>query len=62
MVKAVWNGNVIGQSDEIFVVEGNHYFPIESVNPEYLVASERYFRIDAATLISRRTIPRADPA
>lgn len=41
MVKAVWNGKVIAESDDTVVVEGNHYFPLESVKPEYLVASER---------------------
>ncbi len=36
MPKAVWNGAVIAESEETVVVEGNHYFPPESVNPEYL--------------------------
>ena len=31
MVKAVWNGKIIAQSDDTVVVEGNHYFPLESV-------------------------------
>ena len=34
MVKAVWNGKIIAQSDDTVVVEGNHYFPLESVKPE----------------------------
>ena len=29
MVKAVWNGKIIAQSDDTVVVEGNHYFPLE---------------------------------
>ena len=41
-MKAIWNGKVIAESDETVVVEGNHYFPIESVNKDYLVASEMY--------------------
>ncbi len=40
MAKAVWNGATIAQSDETIVVEGNHYFPPESVDPEYLVRSD----------------------
>ena len=40
MVKAVWNGKIIAQSDDTVVVEGNHDFPLESVKPEYLVTSE----------------------
>ena len=26
-MKAVWNGEVIAESDDTVVVEGNHYFP-----------------------------------
>ncbi|NCP11774.1 MAG: DUF427 domain-containing protein [Sphingomonadales bacterium] len=36
MVKATWNGTVIAASDDTIVVEGNHYFPRESVRDEYL--------------------------
>lgn len=36
MAKAVWNGAVIAESNETVVVEGNHYFPPESVSREYL--------------------------
>ncbi|MGB8182514.1 MAG: DUF427 domain-containing protein [Stellaceae bacterium] len=32
MVKAVWNGETIADSDQTVVVEGNHYFPQEKVN------------------------------
>ncbi len=35
-MKATWNGATIAQSDDTVVVEGNHYFPADSVNPEYL--------------------------
>ena len=35
-MRAMWNGTVIAESDDTVVVEGNHYFPIESVNPELL--------------------------
>lgn len=31
-MKAVWNGEVIAESTDTVVVEGNHYFPLESVN------------------------------
>ena len=34
MVKATWNGVVIAESDDTVVVEGNHYFPRESVRDE----------------------------
>jgi uncharacterized protein (DUF427 family) len=36
MKKAVWNGKVIAESDQTRVIEGNHYFPPESVRQEYL--------------------------
>jgi uncharacterized protein (DUF427 family) len=32
MVRAIWNGAVVAQSDATVVVEGNHYFPPESVD------------------------------
>lgn len=35
-MKAIWNGAVIAESDATVVVEGNHYFPSDSVNREYL--------------------------
>ncbi len=38
-VKAIWNGEVIAESDDTVVIEGNHYFPIDSVNRSYLTES-----------------------
>jgi len=40
MATASWNGTVIAHSEHTEVVEGNHYFPIESVKSEYLEASK----------------------
>jgi uncharacterized protein (DUF427 family) len=40
MPTATWNGQVLAQSDETVVVEGNHYFPPSSVNKEFLTASD----------------------
>ena len=31
MARAIWNGAEVAQSDATVVVEGNHYFPPESV-------------------------------
>jgi uncharacterized protein (DUF427 family) len=39
MATATWNNIVIAQSNETVVVEGNHYFPIESVTDGVLVDS-----------------------
>ena len=40
-MQAVWNGVVVARSDDTIVVEGNHYFPIESVEPEFLSDSRK---------------------
>jgi uncharacterized protein (DUF427 family) len=41
MAQAIWNGQVIAESDRTVVVEGNHYFPPESVKSEYLKTSSQ---------------------
>lgn len=33
MIRATWNGTVIAESDDTVIVEGNHYFPLASVDP-----------------------------
>ena len=38
-MKAIWNGAVLAQSDRTEVVEGNHYFPPDSVSREYFEPS-----------------------
>ncbi len=40
-MKATWNGEVIAESNDTIVVEGNHYFPPGSVKKEFLVESNR---------------------
>lgn len=37
--KAIWNGVVLAESDDTVVVEGNHYFPRESLVEEYFKPS-----------------------
>lgn len=41
-MKAIWNGTTLAESDQTVVVEGNHYFPVESVKSEYLKASDTH--------------------
>ncbi len=41
-MRAIWNGKVIAESDDTVVVEGNHYFPRESVDDTVLVDSETH--------------------
>jgi len=38
-MKAVWNNQLIAQSDETIVVEGNHYFPAESIDASFFKTS-----------------------
>ena len=38
-MKATWNGAVLAQSEDTVVVEGNHYFPVDSLNKELFVES-----------------------
>ena len=40
MAKAIWNGQVIAQSDDTVLVDGNHYFPPESIKREFFKDSE----------------------
>ncbi len=35
-MRAVWNGVTIAESDDTVLVEGNHYFPLESVDSAVL--------------------------
>ncbi len=41
-MKAIWNGQTIAESNDTIVVENNHYFPKESVKPEFLSASQTH--------------------
>jgi uncharacterized protein (DUF427 family) len=36
VVEARWNGSVIARSDDTVIVEGNHYFPADSVDAAVL--------------------------
>ena len=40
MSKASWQGTVLAESDRCVVVEGNQYFPPDSVRREHLVPSD----------------------
>ncbi len=39
MPKAIWNGAILAESDNTIVVEGNHYFPLSSLNKSYFKPS-----------------------
>lgn len=38
-MKAIWNGAILAESDKTLRLEGNHYFPPESINKEYFKPS-----------------------
>lgn len=42
MPKAIWNGAVLAESDNTVVVEGNHYFPPDSINQQYFKESDTH--------------------
>jgi uncharacterized protein (DUF427 family) len=42
MAKAIWNGVVLAESDQCEVVEGNQYFPPDSIKSEYFQPSETH--------------------
>lgn len=41
MIRAVWNGTVLAEAPRTVRVEGNHYFPPESLHREHLIESPR---------------------
>ncbi len=41
-MRAIWNGTVVAESADTVVVEGNHYFPADSVKREYFVDSKTH--------------------
>jgi uncharacterized protein (DUF427 family) len=41
-MKAIWNDTVVAQSDQTVVVEGNHYFPADSIRQEYFQPSAHH--------------------
>ncbi|TQV89568.1 DUF427 domain-containing protein [Aliikangiella coralliicola] len=41
-MKAVWNGQIIAESNDTVVVENNHYFPASALNNEFFKASDTH--------------------
>jgi uncharacterized protein (DUF427 family) len=65
MVKATWNEAVLAESDRTRVVEGNHYFPPDSINWEHFSESQHttvcpwkgvasYYDIEVGGRLNRR--------
>ena len=55
-MKAVWKGAVLAESDATIVVEGNHYFPPESIHREYFKPSSTHTTCPWKGLASYYTI------
>ena len=41
-MKAIWNGKVIAESEKTVYLEGNHYFPAESIKKEFFTESSHH--------------------
>jgi uncharacterized protein (DUF427 family) len=41
-MKAIWNGQVVAESDATVVVEGNHYFPPTAIKREFFTPSSTH--------------------
>jgi uncharacterized protein (DUF427 family) len=39
-MKAIWSDTVIAESDDTVIVEGNHYFPVDSIVADHFSDSE----------------------
>jgi uncharacterized protein (DUF427 family) len=42
MPRAIWNGVVVAESPKTVVVEGNHYFPPNTIKEEYFRPSDTH--------------------
>lgn len=40
-MKAIWKGEILAESDDTVVVEGNHYFPADSLRREFFAPSDQ---------------------
>ena len=41
-MKAIWNNQIIAESDSTIVIENNHYFPPESIKSEFFIPSDTH--------------------
>lgn len=42
MARAIWNDTVLAESDDTVVVEGNHYFPLASLDRDKFRPSDHH--------------------
>lgn len=41
-MKAYWNNQLLAESNDTIVIEGNHYFPPESINQEFFSKNDTH--------------------
>ena len=41
-MKAIWNDTIIAESNDTIVIEGNHYFPHDSIKKEFYASSDTH--------------------
>ncbi|MCX2486716.1 DUF427 domain-containing protein [Pedobacter sp. MR2016-24] len=41
-MKAIYNGQVVAESDDTVVVENNHYFPADAINKAFFKSSDKH--------------------
>ena len=56
MPKAIWNDTVLAESDNCQIVEGNYYFPPDSINQQYFKESSTHTSCPWKGLASYYTI------
>ena len=56
MPVATWNGREIARSDDTVVVEGNHYFPADSIDPTLLEESATHSNCPWKGVASYKTL------
>jgi len=41
-MKAIWNNQIIAESEKTLQIEGNHYFPAETINKKFFNPSDTH--------------------
>jgi uncharacterized protein (DUF427 family) len=41
-MKAIWNNTIIAESEKTIQIEGNHYFPADTIKKEYFKPSDTH--------------------
>jgi uncharacterized protein (DUF427 family) len=55
-MRAIWNGATLAHSDDTVVVDGNHYFPADSIDAALFEESETHTTCSWKGLASYKTV------